>query len=292
MLVSRPTDFLFDIQHSATRLDHDPVTLFQRFIDLVQFEPLLGLGLIGLLVLPPARSRTMIWIATALLLVIVLAVRDPSPLFRAAIPLLPLAALGLGSLAERGQAMLSRPGTRTQTRRMLVTAVGGGRPARSAPFTIAIIVVVALALVAIDRDIQGARNGFPTALSPVLPRSPADAHLMAHWVNAHTRATDLVIAMPTIAWLFTARSAEILQAVAITGEGTAFYPAGIATRRFRYDTHLTAARFLVVDGYTRWAITQLPAERALIDWAMHAWRVAYRQGEYVIYANPSATASG
>src|SRR5262249_28619763 len=147
MLVSRPADFLFDLQHSATRLDHDPVILFQRFIHLVQFEPLLGLGLLGLLMLPPARSRAMIWIATALLLAIVLAVRDPSPLFRAAVPLLPLAALGLGSLAERVWAILSLPGRRIQPRQMLATHVGGARPARTnAPFAIAVIVVVVLAL--------------------------------------------------------------------------------------------------------------------------------------------------
>jgi hypothetical protein len=174
---------------------------------------------------------------------------------------------------------------------MLTAGMGSMRSVRTTPFMIAVIVVAALALVMIDRDVQGARNGFPTALSPVLPRSPADARQMARWVNAHTRTTDLVIAMPTIAWLFTARTTEILQAVAITGEETAFYPAGISPRRFRYDTHLRAARFLVVDGYTRWAITQLPAERRLIDWAMRSWRVAYRRGEYVVYMNPSVIAN-
>jgi 4-amino-4-deoxy-L-arabinose transferase-like glycosyltransferase len=290
MVVSRPTDFLFDIQHTGTRLDLDPPILLQRLIHLVEFDPLIGLGLAGLLVLPTGRARATIWIATTTLLVVVLAIRDPAPLFRAAVPVLPLAALGLGSLAARVLGTGSRWAGQPRTPRGSGQGDTGGTP--GAPRQIAILVVAACALLMVDQDVQGVHAGFPTALSPVLPRSTADARRLAQWVNTHSSPSDLVIAMPTIAWLFTARTAEILQAVAITGAGTAFYPAALAPSRFRYDTHLRAARFLVVDGYTRWAIRQLPPERALVERAMHSWSLVYRQGEYAVYANPAALREG
>jgi hypothetical protein len=249
----------------------------------VEFDPLIGLGLAGLLILPVGRSRATLWMATAILLVVVLAIRDPAPLFRAAVPILPLAALGLGSLAIRVVAMGRQRGWQSP--------YASGKESKSrvypAPLRLGVLVTVVLAFLMIGQDVHGVQEGFPTGLSPVLPRSTTAARQLARWINAHTRPTDLVIAMPTIAWLFTARTTEILQAVAITGTGTSFYPSGLARSRFRYDTRLSAARFLVVDDYTRWAITQLAPERILVDRAMRTWRMAYHQGEYAVFANPA-----
>jgi hypothetical protein len=270
MLAIRPADFLFDVRHTAGRLDGGPAVLLARLAHLVQFDPLIGLGLLGLLLLP-GRARAALLGLAALLVLLIVQVRDPNPTFRAAEPLLPLAALGLGALLS---ALLTLPG-------LLLTRRGAVRLA-------CVALVVGIGGPPLLQDVHGVRAGFVTGLAPVLPRSAVEARRMAAWVNAHTRPDDLVIAMPEIAWLFHARTTELLQAVAITGRAAGFYPAGLSAARFRYDTHLTAARYLVVDSFTRLWIAAPSAlgERALVARAVRAWPVVYRRGEYTVYANP------
>ena len=135
-------------------------------------------------------------------------------------------------------------------------------------------------------DIASVSGAFATPLKPVLPRSAADARRLAAWINARVRPNDLVIAMPEISWLFRCRSTELLQGVAITGNGTGFYPDGLGPARFAYNPRLGAARYLVVDRFTRQLIAEDAAERALVRRAQVGWPVVYRQGEYVVYAHP------
>jgi hypothetical protein len=78
--------------------------------------------------------------------------------------------------------------------------------------------------------------------------------------------------------------------VAITGQASAFYPAGIPRRRWVYDVHLEAARYLVVDAFTRIWISQNSPERALVRRAERTWRLIYAQGEYQVYENPARAA--
>jgi hypothetical protein len=110
-------------------------------------------------------------------------------------------------------------------------------------------------------------------------------------LNARLHPDDVVLAMPQVSWLFQARTAELLQAVAITGRASAFYPGGIPRRRWVYDVHLAAARYLVVDTFTCIWISQNSAERALVRRAEHTWRLVYAHGEYQVYENPAHAAS-
>ncbi len=98
---------------------------------------------------------------------------------------------------------------------------------------------------------------------------------------------DLVLAMPQVSWLLHCRTAELLQAVAITGAPTAFYPAGLSADRWAYDVHLDSARYLVVDDFTRAWIAENAGERGLVTRARATWPVVYRHGEYTIYQNPA-----
>ena len=108
---------------------------------------------------------------------------------------------------------------------------------------------------------------------------------MASWVNSHSRPSDYVIAMPEVAWLLRCRTGELLQAVAISGQGTAFYPSGLTADRFAWDTRLTAARYLVVDRFTEIWILDHPGERALVETAQRAWLLVYSRGEFRVYSN-------
>jgi hypothetical protein len=116
---------------------------------------------------------------------------------------------------------------------------------------------------------------------------------MADWVNARCRPADLVIVMPATAWLFHCRTADLLQAAAIEGRAAGFYPAGLDPKRFQYDTHLDAARYLVVDAFTMLWIADPGAreERRLVGLARRRWPVVYRRSEYTIYRNPVPSSS-
>jgi hypothetical protein len=199
-----------------------------------------------------------------------LRIYDPALAFRAVIPLLPLFAFGCAVLVDRfWQATVLRPRASRVARLLAVVVLGGA-------------MVSATVL-----DGLQASAGYPSTIASGLPRSTAAARAMAAWVNARVRAHDYVIAMPDIAWLLHCRTAEILEAVAITGQGTAFYPAGLSATRFVWDTRLQAARYLIVDHFTVLWIASHPAERALVRQAEVGWRLVYRQGEYRIYANPA-----
>ena len=275
MLATRKADLLFDIHHSASRLDLGPGTLLARLADLFHFDPLVVLGLCGLALATRGRARRAIVGLAILLTGLVLAVRDPAPVFHAAEPLLPLAGLGMGALIL---AVMD----------LIALMVGGtGRPRGAARAAVAtLVLLIPLGATLLLSDLGSVRVGFATGLQPTLPRSAADARRMAAWVNARVRPGNLVIAMPGIAWLFHCRTTELLQAAAVSGHGTAFYPDGLSMARFVYDPRLDAARFLVVDRLTRLLAAEQPQERALILRAKYYWPIVYRGGEYVVYAHP------
>jgi len=273
MALADPASLLFDITHTAGRvaggsLPWQAMALSYYFADLLRFDLIIPLGLAGLALAPyrPAR-RLLLGLLVAMLLVI-LKVRDPNPLFRTAEPLLPFVCLGFGAL---GATLWARIGPFWRGRGALGLA----------------LLLVVLTGTMVTYDARAAATRFPTHIGGLLPRSTTDATAMTDWLNRRLRPTDLVIAMPQVSWALHARTAELLQAVAYEGQASAFYPAGIARRRWRYPAGLDAARFLVVDDFTHAWIAQNAPERALVARAVRGWLRVYAHGEYTIYENPA-----
>lgn len=269
LLIDRPGAFLFDLRHTAGRLGQGStaeqvLSLPQRLAHLTSFDPLITLGLLGLAFLPRRLGgrRLACRLGVAGLLVLALKVRDPNPYLRSAIPLLPCSALGLGLAACRFLDAIRR---RARLVRRLLGLV---------------------ALLTLLYDLGQAYGRYSTAIPASLPRSTHEARLLATWVNGRVQAGDLVIAMPQIAWLLHCRTAELLESVAATGRGTAFYPDGLGSGRFVYDPRLDAARLLIVDRFTRLWIADHPDERALVRRAEATWPRVWVGGEYNVYANP------
>jgi len=264
---------LFDITHTAGRVTGGGISAqitvwLAALVHLMEFDPSILPGLVGLWLLPARGGRRVVIFLLAAMLGVILKVRDPNPLFRAAEPLLPLICLGLGAVLARAW-----------------EAAAAARDRRARPLA-ATLCGLAL-LVAAVADGADALTTLPTAIPGLLPRSTAGATRMAARVNLCLRPDDLVLAMPQISWLFHARTAEVLQAVAVTGQASAFYPAGLSPSRWVYDPHLVAARYLVVDDFTRAWIGQQALERAIVQKAETTWRRVYRQGEYTVYENPA-----
>jgi len=264
---------LFDITHTAGRvtggsIGAQVVSWLAALVHLTAFDTVILPGLVGLALLPARGGRRVVVFLLAAMLGVILKVRDPNPLFRAAEPLLPLICLGLGAVLAQAWA-----------------AVEAARDRRVRPLAVALC--SAALLVAVVVDGAGALTTLPTAIPGLLPRSTVAATRMATRVNSCLRPDDLVLAMPQISWLFHARTAEVLQAVAVTGQASAFYPAGEPSSRWVYHPFLAAARYLVVDDFTRaWIARQAP-ERALVQKAQATWRRVYEGGEYTVYENPA-----
>ncbi len=275
-----PAALLFDATHTAGRVAGGSASVqialwVASFVHLLRFDPSIPVGLVGLALVPCRGARRVVLGLLGAMLLVVLKVRDPNPFFRAAEPLLPLVCLGLGTLgalAWRGCVGL---------------VARGGVPGRKKLAMTGAVVVVALVplLAAVSYDARAAAAGFHTPLDPVLPRSTGDAVAMAAWLNERARPTDVILAMPGVSWLFRARTAELLQAVAITGRASAFYPAGIPERRWVYDVHVSAARYLVVDDFTRAWIAENADEGVLVRSVERSWRRVYARGEYRVYEN-------
>ncbi len=277
MVLTERSALIFDITHTAGRVAGGSLawqveTWVYALADLMRFDPAIPVGLAGLVLIPGrAARRTVVLLLVAMLLVI-LKVRDPNPLFRAAEPLLPLVCLGLGVLG--GRLWTWAEGVRDGRARFALAAVCAGA-------------VFLAALPVMASDAHAALDGFRTPIDGSLPRSTARARSMAAWLNGRLRPSDVALAMPQISWLLHARTAELLQAVARGGQASAFYPAGIARVRWVYDPRPDAARYLVVDDFTRAWIAQFPAERALVRRVRHTWRLVYAHGEYQVYENPA-----
>lgn len=277
MLASRRNAFLFDLRHTATRVGGQGpagtlVELVVRLLHLLWFDPIILLGGYGLLLLPRGLGRRAVAAQAAVLLLFVLAVRDPVPYFRAAVPVLPLCALGAGALILRAIGWTRR-----------TTSAGARR--------LAALVALATVGVVATVDLRQASGRYTTAIAQSLPHATHDARAMAGWVNARIRPGDVVLAMPQVAWLLHCRTAELLQAVAITGHGTEFYPSGLEPDRWAYDVHLTASRLLVIDAFTGLWVRGHPRERALVAFARARWPLVYRRGEYTVFANPAWSGS-
>jgi hypothetical protein len=276
---------VFDVAHTAGRVTGGSV-LFQmemwlyNLADLMRVDPAIPIGLAGLALIPHRSTRRLVLGLLAAMLLIILKVRDPNPLFRTAEPLLPLMCLGLGMVGATVWAGLDRIAGPIERGRK------GGRWAK----TFAALLIVLTAVAAAGDDVRAAATRIQTPIEGLLPRSATNGQAMAGWLNARLHPDDVVLAMPQVSWLFHARTAELLQAVAITGRASAFYPAGIPRRRWVYDVHLAAARYLVVDTFTRIWISQNSAERALVRRAEHTWRLVYAHGEYQVYENPARAA--
>jgi Dolichyl-phosphate-mannose-protein mannosyltransferase len=284
MLATRGSDFLFDIHHTASRLTAGPGEIITRLEHLVTFDPFIALGMVGLFMLSKGTVRSGFVVLIAAITLLLLEVRDPSPYFRAAEPLLPLAALGVGMLVGAALSYLSRFGTRARHSSEHSRTDRQGKLFRRfaaalliAPFVLSMTVL----------DLRNVNGHFATGISSLLPRSASDARAMATWVNARVGPTDLVLVMPSTSWLFHCHTADFLQSVAISGHGTAFYPDGLRRDRFLYDTRPIAARFVVVDDFTRLWIRESKPGQVIVDGVVKNWPEVYARGEYAVYENPS-----
>lgn len=126
-----------------------------------------------------------------------------------------------------------------------------------------------------------------TRLDAVLARQPSDAIAVTDYVNQQTRAEEVVLASPMIAWRLHARVADFEQMLAFDGKTTHNYGKGIARARFVFAPTPENAKFVIVDNLWRgWASQHMPALKDYLQ-TIESWPLVLRRGDFEVYRNPA-----
>jgi 4-amino-4-deoxy-L-arabinose transferase-like glycosyltransferase len=284
MLAAAPQAFLFDLAFTLARLNsisfsQQLAVLSDNYLTLLSQDRWMAAGLLGLLFLRPARLR---WFSLLFFLIPLTLLGRTAALYGLTyyyvIPLLPFVALGVAALirfcAQHTWEWLEHR--------------AGQRLAAGAAVAIG-CVVAAPFLFSAAHNLDSVRSGYVTVIDDFLI-DPSAAERVAAFVNARTGADDLVIASPSIAWMFAAPAADFQMAVAATGRATVHLPAGLPADRYAFDPRYTRARFVVVDNLWRnWAVVHMPAVAEMVR-AVEAWPLALEVGQVEVYRNPAHAA--
>jgi 4-amino-4-deoxy-L-arabinose transferase-like glycosyltransferase len=318
-LLASPGVFIADVFSTGGRAaGGNPIVagilLLFNYQRLATYDAWLTLGLVGLFLVRPARTRNLLLGALALLGLAILKVRTLGPSFHTAMPLLPLLGLGAGVALVAGTgrlfawagewlAPLDRWLDALAARRAGATAEAAaphdGRTLLSRILMALLVFVVIGSPVALAgaSDAVGLAGTLTTPQDSLLA-TPADAQATIQFMLAHAQRGDLVLASPQLAWAFDqpvdaqgrplgVAGADIVQTVAYGGHAAAFYPAGLPRDRWAYDIAPSAARFVIVDDLVRQlaAPDQLPALAPILK-QVERWHVVFRRGQYTVYERP------
>ena len=239
---------------------------------------LAGAG-IGLLVLPAAGFRLWLWFWLLTLSYAVVRGRDGLPfMFYPATIFAPLLAVGFGGLLVWIEKVIAR-------------LLGERRWLPASASTIAVLVAFGAV------SVWGSVTHFRARIDVLTVRVPADAEAAACYVNAHSQPQDVVLVPDQLFWLVTTpRAAQMVHAAAWSEEVTEYFCGALPRDVFLFPCGLQDSRYLVV------AAGGTPEQPSGIDavyWfrytsiqrlmaTVHAeqWPVVFRQGDYVVYANP------
>jgi hypothetical protein len=306
MLVDAPRPFLFDLRYTLSRLGGLSLlgqlrTLARNYTVLMSQDWWMPLGMVGLFALRPARLRRL---SLALFLLPIVVLGRTAALFSLSyyymIPLLPFVALGMAALVGRAVPAVARivrdgldallggwgwPSSPPAWRRAQdgLLAVGTG---------LALLSLIATPfLVSTTSTVGQVRDGFATAIDPFLI-DPGDARRVGEFVGSRAGSDDVVIASPSVAWLFRTRRADFLMSLAFTGQETALLPGDVPADRFAFDPSYTRARFVVVDNLWRnWAVWDVAGVSEMLR-QVEAWPCVFSSGELKVYCNPTGRCDG
>jgi hypothetical protein len=127
---------------------------------------------------------------------------------------------------------------------------------------------------------------FSTSLDWILV-DPASGIAAAEYINKNTLPAELVIASPALAWKMDCHTAEFQMVLAIDGIETPHLPGNIELSRFAYDTHLAAAKYVILDPvWENFGIKSIPDVADMAYLIRSEWVLVFQEGDVQIYENP------
>jgi 4-amino-4-deoxy-L-arabinose transferase-like glycosyltransferase len=289
MLATASQAFLFDLNFTVFRLSKLSLTdqariLATNYSTLIFQDTWVALGVVGLLLLRPARLRRL---SLLLLLFPILVLGRTTALYSLGfyymIPLLPFIGLGMATLLRYGvpciwQTVYTGPLNKSRSLRFATFRAG--------TVLILLIFIAAPFITSLGFAMEQVHDGFMTPIDSFLLDSN-HARLAAEFVNGHTEPDDVVIASPTLAWLIEANVADVQMATVAAGYPAPDLPANIPADRFAFDPHYGQARFVIVDNLWRnWAVENVPGVPDLLH-EVGTWPLAFEAGEIRVYENPN-----
>jgi 4-amino-4-deoxy-L-arabinose transferase-like glycosyltransferase len=289
--------FLDDLAFTLSRVGGRPFEQIARIVLLypavLEWDVWLFTGGLGLFLIPKRLQRAL---ALALfygsLLLTVRAGAASGIASYLLIPLFPFVALGLAIFISRIIPLLIREfegdlDAALKGQSVLQLWPQGWRVIRPVMVGMAVFVMALSPLIAMLAEGLFLDYKLSTAHLAGTLADPTEAKSVANFVNANTSADDVVLASPSILWLFHAQVADFQQAVAITGRRTQHYPAGIPRDRFLFDCSLENANFVVLDPLWRGWASQMMLEVAQMVTEVETWPLALKAGDFEVYRNPA-----
>jgi 4-amino-4-deoxy-L-arabinose transferase-like glycosyltransferase len=301
MLLTASQAFLFDVQFTLLRIGKfsflEQISLtFVNFISLIQHDFWVGLGIVGLFIIPIER----LYHLSILSLVFPLLALGRTVILGSAgyyyfIPLMPFIALGVAALVNYGTpyvfefvhmglkrlfAALNLPQSPIsrwfQTR---LIAIGTA----SFIFYLFIAPLVAITFFHIASYIP---TRFPTMIDSYL-LNPSHAQGAIDYVNRAIQQDDVVIASPGLAWAINGDVADFQMSIAYQGIATEHLPNNIPSDRWVFDPTYTRARFVIIDNlWLNWAVNEMDEVRTMVEDVTLRWQLAFEAGAIKVYENP------
>jgi len=289
--------FLDDLAFTLSRVGGSPFEQIARIVLLypavLEWDVWLFAGGLGLFLIPERLQRVLALVLFyGSLLLTVRAGAASGIASYLLIPLFPFVALGLAIFISHIVPLLIREfegdlDAVLKGRSILQICPQGWRMVRLIVVGVAVFVIALSPLVAMLAEGLFLDYKLSTAHLAGTLADPTEAENVANFVNANASADDIVLASPSILWLFRAQVADFQQAVAITGHRTQHYPAGIPKDRFLFDCSLENADFVVLDPLWRGWASQMMPEVAQMVTEVEAWPLALKAGDFEVYRNPA-----
>jgi hypothetical protein len=300
MLVRSPRAFLFDSAFTLSRFSDLSLaaqikTLALNYAILVSQDHWTALALVGIFLLRPLRLR---FLTLCLLLFPIATLGRTEALVNLSayymVPLLPFVSLGVSILLRVGLPYIQAVtfnGLRALVKSWswLAPTVKNRllqRHLLTAVFSLFLVIVVLSPFITSTvYQIDQIQHHISTAIDPFLI-APGDGRAVASYLNARTKAEDLVIASPGMAWALDSNTADLQMAIAFEGRATPHLPADIPAERFVFLPDFQSARFVVVDNYWyNWAIHNVIGVSDMLD-ELQSWPLVFEAGAIQVYNNP------
>ncbi len=291
-----PAAFLFDLRFVLFRVSNLSIPAQLQNIalndtTLITQDGWMCLGILGILFIRPMRlwylTLVCFWMPL-LFLGRTLALYNLS--FYYLISMLPFVALGFSTVLYLSVPILYREIKNSLSNSSVLSGKRWQTPIHQAIVSSLILFIVVLPLsVSLSVTLNNVQHGFPTAIDPFLING-SDARQVAQYINSHAQPNELVIASPTVAWLFNTHTADYQMAIAVTGQATPHFPANLAASRFVFDPRVEQARFVVIDDLWRhWAIFNVIGVPAMIH-QVEGWPLVFEAGTLQVYHRSDASA--
>ena len=118
----------------------------------------------------------------------------------------------------------------------------------------------------------------------VVSLPPSEVQEVAHYLQTHRDAGELVLSTPALAWKLPGQVADFQMALAAEGLRCVHIPNDLPKERFVYDPRFSAAEFAVLDEYLfRWGILQMPDLVEKIAEIEANWQIVFKTATMKVY---------